>query len=278
MENGCNKDLHVHLLKLMKSFHDVCISNNLTYYLVGGSQLGAVRHQGFIPWDDDMDVAMPRFDYDKLLSLSKNAWPENLLLNTPYKTEYWIAPFSKLVDKNTTLIEEGVAGFNKGGVSIDIFPLDGAGYNKFSARLKFLNFQIKRRLVLYKVKANKPKSLVEKILQKYLKSRPAIYFFEKMDKSMKKTKYSQSNIIGNYAGAWGFKEFMSKDIIGRPTLYTFEDYQFYGVENYDAYLSSLYGDYMVLPTKDKQVSHHKIIYLDLKRSYLDNKDGDISEK
>lgn len=278
MSEYCNKDLHNHLLKIMENFHQVCVSNNLTYYLVGGSQLGAVRHQGFIPWDDDMDVAMPRPDYNKLLKLPNKAWPKNLILNSPQKTKYWIAPFTKLVDKNTTLIEEGVAGINKGGVYIDIFPLDGAGANKISARLKFFNFQIKRRLLLYNVIEAKVTGLIQRNLQKYAKSKTGLNLFNKLEYSMKKTNYHKSKIIGNYAGAWGFKEFMEKPILGSPTLYTFEGHQFYGVENYDAYLSSLYGDYMQPPPKDKQRSHHGIVYLDLKRSYLDNKDGDQIEK
>lgn len=272
------KKLQEKLLEVMKIFHQVCEENNLTYYLVGGSMLGAVRHKGFIPWDDDIDVAMPRADYQKLISLPQTVWPKNLKINTPHDTEYWIIPFSKLVDTNTTLVEEGVAGCLTGGIYVDIFPLDGAGNNNLYARFKYFGFQIKRRLVLYNVMKDKKTNFIEKNVQRYAKGKSGQKLFEKLEAWMKSTDYKDSSIIGNYAGAWGIKEFMSKDIFDNPKLYDFEECQFYGVSNYDAYLSSLYGDYMQLPPKDKQVSHHGITYLDLSKSYLDNNSGDSNEK
>lgn len=275
----CNvKELQDHLLEVMVAFHQVCLDHNLKYYLVGGSQLGAIRHEGFIPWDDDIDVAMSRYDYDKLLALPSKVWPENLRLNTPYKTEYYIIPFTKLVDTNTTLVEDGVAGCLTGGIYVDIFPLDGAGSRFFYARYKYFIFQIKRRLILYKVKNSKDKSLIDKFMTFYTKNRSGLKMFKSLEAWMKKTDYNKSKIIGNYAGAWGLKEFMDKDILGEPKLYKFEQYQFYGVEDYDTYLTNLYGDYMQLPPKDKQKSHHGVVYLDLSTSYLDNKDGDQIEK
>lgn len=278
MLNNNVKDLQNKLLDIMVAFHKVCIDHNLKYYLVGGSQLGAVRHQGFIPWDDDIDVAMKRSDYDKLLALPNEVWPENLRLNTPYKTEYWIIPFTKLVNTKTTLVEDGVAGCLTSGIYVDIFPLDGAGTNLFYARYKYFIFQIKRRLILHNIKKSKDKGLINKAINFYTNKRSGIKLFKSLEAWMKKNDFNKSTIIGNYAGAWGIKEFMDKEIIGEPKLYNFEGYKFYGVADADTYLTNLYGNYMQLPPTDKQKSHHSVVYLDLNTSYLDNNVGDQIEK
>lgn len=259
--------LQLKLLDIMVEFHKVCIQHNLRYYLLGGSMLGAVRHKGFIPWDDDMDVGMPREDYEKFLKLPQDVWPNNLQVNTPYISKNWIIPFSKLVDTNTTLVEEGITGPVVGGIYLDVFPLDGAGNNMLHAKFRYMIFAIKRRLIVYNLIKEEKSNPLEKLIQKYAKKQNAEKLHIKLEKWMKKINYDNSKIIGNYAGAWGTNEFMIKDIMGKPKLYQFEEHSFYGVNNYDDYLTSLYGDYMELPPMNKRVSHHIIVYISLSYSY-----------
>jgi|AGTN01.3.fsa_nt_gi LPS biosynthesis protein len=117
--------------ELLKEFRDVCEKNNLRYYLTGGTLLGAVRHKGFIPWDDDIDVAMPRIDYLKFLKIYKREYDKNNLFAYEINKNYKYM-FAKLCDKDTSLIEFDFDCKEKLGVYLDIFPIDGLGKNEKS--------------------------------------------------------------------------------------------------------------------------------------------------
>lgn len=139
-------EMQIRLVKILEWFNDFCVLQHLKYYMLGGTVLGAVRHGGFIPWDDDIDVGLPRKDYD------------------------------------------------------------------------------------------------------------------------------DCSVIGNLYGAWVRKEIMEKNIFGNPMLYNFEGIKAYGVEDYDRYLTSLYGDWRKLPPKEKQITHHDFLECDLRKSYLNDLD------
>ena len=115
------------LLDMMKWFHGYCEENGLRYYALGGTALGAVRHGGFIPWDDDLDVGMPRADYDRMISLCKNGTGNTRYrIEAPGQNRDFIYPFCKAYDTETTLVENARIKAKR-GVYIDIFPLDGIG-------------------------------------------------------------------------------------------------------------------------------------------------------
>ena len=121
-------DLQKCQLNILKDFIKVCEKNNLRYYLVSGTCLGAVRHQGFIPWDDDIDVGMPREDYNKLITLQKD-FNERYFIQT-YKTDKkYLYNFAKIRDSETTYIENNFMTTQiNHGVWLDVFPLDGFSY------------------------------------------------------------------------------------------------------------------------------------------------------
>lgn len=129
----CNK-IQNKLLNVAKEFKRVCEKNNLKYYMACGTLLGAVRHNGFIPWDDDMDFYMPREDYNKLIEIDRlglsNGFSKQFIFKHWNKTKNYIWNFGKLEDKNTTCIESTIADNKinyKSGIGIDIFILDGGG-------------------------------------------------------------------------------------------------------------------------------------------------------
>ena len=130
------------LLKLLDKFVEVCAQNHLQYYLAGGSVIGAVRHKGFIPWDDDIDVHMPRPDYEKLQLLPDSVWGEDMRLATWRKTQNYTYDFLKLELLNTTVIERLHPNY-VGGIFLDIFPLDFISDDK----AEVLTFEKKMRKI-----------------------------------------------------------------------------------------------------------------------------------
>jgi lipopolysaccharide cholinephosphotransferase len=260
------RDLQLKLLELMKIFHDVCERNNLQYFMLGGTMLGAVRHKGFILWDDDMDVGLPRKDYEKILYLHKKEWPEHIYIKTPMNSKDLIFPYAKIMDKNTTLVE-GCLGGIVGGIFIDVFPLDGAGNSILSAKIRYYMSYWKQGLLYYNQDNDTEETIIRRLLQKYAKKHDPLKLYKSVVKSMTKIDYYKSLIIGNYSGAWGIKEFIPRIHMGTPTLYEFEDAKFFGPENADAYLKSLYGDYMKLPPLNKRISHHNFKYIDLQTPF-----------
>lgn len=151
------------LFKMMEEIHRLCVDNGLKYYMVGGTMLGAVRHKGFIPWDDDMDISMPREDYDQFINLPRNTLPEWMEIKRPLENDINLG-YSKVMNRNTTLVE----AFMKekvGGVFIDIFPLDGIENNYYKAvsRMKiaqFLAFLLRANQGMSNLNLTAKKSLV----------------------------------------------------------------------------------------------------------------------
>jgi lipopolysaccharide cholinephosphotransferase len=256
------RELQLKLLEVMKIFHLVCENNNLKYYMVNGTILGAIRHGGFIPWDDDMDIGMPRKDYEKLIKLSPDHWPSNIHIKTPYNSNDLIFPFIKVMDKTTTIVEDRLDGIVE-GIYIDIFPLDGAGNNTFFAKLRYYVFYWKKGLLFNNQDHEDKKTFLRRLVQRYARQCNVNRLLYSAENWMKKKSYSESEIVGNFPGSWGFKEFMVKGVMGTPTLYKFEDTEFYGPEKAMVYLKSLYGDFMSLPPVHQRKSHHKLKYMNL---------------
>ena len=125
------KKLQKRICMILSDFHDFCVENNLQYYAIGGTLLGAMRHHGFIPWDDDADVGMPREDFNRLCELLNGKKIKNqYLLESPLSPDKkYTFPYCKLYDTKTTLIENTRIKLVR-GVYIDIFPLDGLGNTK----------------------------------------------------------------------------------------------------------------------------------------------------
>lgn len=119
-------EIQLKLLDMLKWFHEFCIENKLRYYALGGTMLGAIRHKGFIPWDDDIDVGMPREDYDKMIELVIDKQDEKYRLEKPLQNKDFVYQYCKLYDTSTTLVEN-TRYKTKRGVYLDIFPLDGIG-------------------------------------------------------------------------------------------------------------------------------------------------------
>lgn len=257
--------LHERLLMIAKAFHSFCTSNHLKYYMLGGTMLGAVRHKGFIPWDDDMDFGMPRPDYNRFIQLAQ----KDLL--DPYEVKYYQnSPDSpihyvKMIDSTTTLIEDSYHDYVE-GLYIDVFPLDGTNETTLD-RFRFKRISLLQRLIVNHCTTREKRSLWRKWFKRFSKALNLNRMHHRIEKLMTHSDYESSSFAANYLGAWGKKEIISKSVFDTAILYPFEDTCFFGVDDYHSYLSSLYGDYMQLPSVENRVLKHHYFLLDYNCPY-----------
>lgn len=268
------KELQNHELEMCKVFTTICDKLHLKYYLMGGSMLGAVRHQGYIPWDDDLDVGMPRKDYDIFLNKASQFLPSSYFLQTHITDPEYPYNFAKLRDSNTTFVEIAVKNLHiNHGVFIDIFPLDI--YPDGKIKQKWLEFRKKltevriRDAVYFKKKpsyslSSKIAILVSKFI--YRDYKDAVFYREKLITSCK-----HGTKLANHGGAWKTKEIVPMDWYGEGKMVDFEGIKLRIPSKSDKWLSQVYGDYMQLPPKEKRIAHHYTEFFDLHKPYTDYK-------
>ena len=258
------------LVDMLKWYHEFCKQHGLRYYAVGGTCLGAVRHHGFIPWDDDIDVGMPREDYNRFFDLMQTEKDGRYCLETPFENKDFVYPYGKLYDTATTLTEN-TRFKTKRGLYIDVFPLDGAGNSMEESRALFKRVDDKRNLLCTQVCAlSKHRKFYKNAAIVLLRYMPGLSWKQTMKKVIEYSSarsFYKDEYVANYAGAWHFKEITKRAYFGEPKEMDFEHIKIYCPENTDAYLRGLYGDYMQLPPKEKQVSHHDYLFLDLETGY-----------
>lgn len=236
----------------------ICKKNNINYWLDGGTFLGAIRHKGFIPWDDDIDVCMLEKDYKKFLNIAKKELPKNIFLQTKETDRnYKWFPFAKLRDRNSIFIEndQDKEELFHQGINIDIFVMDSFNIKikKFKKIYIFLN-----RLEKIKNSKNKNNFLILKKLFLKLKLNKLHYLFSKLFLE----ELNNNSIIGYryiFSNLYRYKDIFPLSEI------EFEGYKFPCPNNADAYLKELYGDtYMELPPEKDRVWHAKEIILNEK--------------
>lgn len=267
-------NMQIRLLEIMKWFHNLCEKENLTYYAQGGTALGAVRHNGFIPWDDDLDVGMPRGDYEKLLKISKKInGKSKFYIEFPSEKIDYVYPYAKVYDTRTTLIENTRYKTCR-GIYIDVFPIDGIGDTLEESVINFKKTERMINLLCTSVCAlRKDRQLYKNIAILCSRCIPKCILnsqklIKKIEKTSKRLDYVKCKYVANLCGNWREKEIMNKEWIGSPTLCKFEDMEIYIIENSDAYLKRLYGDYMKLPPIEKRCTHHDFISIDLDKPYM----------
>lgn len=265
-DNNTLKRIQNIQIDILKEVMRICKKYNLRYFLLGGSCLGAIRHKGIIPWDDDVDVGMPRPDYEKFIEIAQSELPEYYFLQNAQTEPDFPICFSKIRDSRTTFKEKSVSHLNiNHGVYFDIFPLDGLPTSKlFELKYKFYYLNIQKAYnirdyrkgisrVVYKI--------ISSFIPDYRKAR------DKMIKLVKKYNYNSCRTVANHFGAWEKKERHPRECFGNGSEGVFEGLTVSLPADPDFYCRQLYGDYMQLPPEDRRVSHHTCTVLDLNRSY-----------
>lgn len=261
-----NEEIKKYLLEMLKDIKHVCIELGLTYFLDGGTLLGAVRHNGFIPWDDDIDIAMPRPDYEIFIKQFNKHCSEKYKLISIKNSMSYIYPWAKVYDKTTKIIEHGISYCNL-GLSIDILPIDCYPdlstermnhwekivkvFSKYTAEegyyfshLSFSLKDLKKNIHVLLAKTGLFRKRAKKVVQN----------------SKKSQNFYDSNYVGINVKCY-YREkprFLPKECFV-PIQHIFED-DMYNIPNgYDLILKSYYGDdYMIPPPIDKRNSTHEL--------------------
>lgn len=244
------------LLSLLDKFVEVCTKHHLIYYLAGGTCLGAVRHKGFIPWDDDIDVYMPRPDYERLRALSPSEWGGDC-----YKLQDWRSDnkyrydFLKFERLDTTLLERYYPNYH-GAIFLDVFPLDY--YPNDKATIRYLEKQLK--------------CIGKKYIECTIKNDNECHtIFELLLLKCKRKKYNHRKWMEHWervVSQWGTGDLaadchnyfythggMPAEWFGEGCFVEFEGRKLLAPSQTEKYLTHMYGDYMQLPPQEKRVAH-----------------------
>lgn len=237
-------------LDILKYVDAVCKEHNLRYFLSFGTLIGAIRHKGFIPWDDDIDISMPREDYERFVDITKNASGKYITLY-PEKDGYPY-PFVKVVDATTELADENIMDIPDNGLWVDIFPVDGYTISKPTFVNKLATALEKARsLATYEKCPERFKN--QKALWRVTRCFGYKFFQKKVISLCKRHPYSSAKYVGYAYGA--AMSVYPGDFFEKLIRIPFEDGEFLVPARYNEYLTILYGDYMRIPPKEQQISH-----------------------
>ena len=253
---------------MLAEFVRICDKHGIKYFVQGGTLLGTVRHGGFIPWDDDIDVSLPREDYEKFLTIAEKELPDYYFLQTKDTDPEYPNNFAKIRDSRTTFIESSAKNLRiNHGAYIDIFPLDNYPSGK-----KAKVYELKKRLLtqrIYKAFYMPHMSFIAKIITMitvilFPSLKGAVEKREKLFKSVAPT-----DRVVNNSGAWLDKEIIPREWVQGTIQMEFEGIKVNVSDKYDEWLTYVYGDYMSLPPENERVGHHYVDYFDMNKSYTE---------
>ena len=261
------RKLQLEELKILKMFRDICEENNLRYFLLGGTLLGAIRHDGFIPWDDDVDVCMPREDYEKFLKIAQNKLEKPYYISSLENNYDYRYCFGRIATEEMKIKNYSANIPRVEDVWIDIIPLDGMPANCVKNFLHKLHMYFWRgmnqigqydEIVDQKRKRGKIETILVKVAGWKIWRNMADYHkcTRKIQKVLKKYKYDDCDTVINYMAAYGFDETFQRAWFGAGKEYGFEDDKFIGPVDYDSILKQIYGDYMTLPPENQRNKHN----------------------
>ena len=271
--------LHKVELEILEDFVKICDEHHLTYFLTGGSMLGAVRHSGFIPWDDDIDIGMPRKDYDEFMKIGQEALGDKYYLDSFETNKKCYLPFAK-IKMNGTVFDESISSHidNHKGICIDIFSFDNVTDLKKFRLVKVLIIRTIVDTMYYRVGIRKFKDLRHKFLSLCCCILPRRVMMKYQRHLMRLNKNDNSEYIAPLSGCQPYiKEVQPRKVILPVKKIKFEGKDYNGMQDPDTYLKGIYGKYMELPPVEKRVNHmpNKIVFPeDVKKNETKNKRKD----
>lgn len=248
-------------MKLLLKLDAICKENNLCYTLAGGTLLGAVRHSGFIPWDDDIDVGMPRNDYNKFLEIVKKENTGKLKClslesgDVPY-------PFAKLVNTDIVIQNPYQEASGCKYLWVDVLPMDGLPEKWNELEKVYHRCDWNRKCLYFSMASNhnlansKRAAVIKRLLRPLCKIYDEFFWGRKIDRLVRAYRIEDSDYLGVVSwGLYGAGERMKKSEFYPMTEVLFEKHKFPAMGCWDSYLKGIYGDYMTLPPEEKRVTH-----------------------
>lgn len=259
------REIQLEEKKILDKVVTLLDENNIKYSLCGGTLLGAIRHKGFIPWDDDIDIFICRDDYNKLQEILKenNKLDNNIFFHS-YELKNLNLPFTKVYNKDIRIEDKRYIDSYENYLWIDIFPVDGLPNNEkecvklYSKKEKYRILMKFKKMSLSFMFKNKKRFFINigKLFVKiFFNLLPQSFLTKKIIKLTYKNPYLTSNYAGCLTWGYGPQEKMKKKEFEEYIDVEFEGSIYKSIKNYDLYLTNLYGDYMTLPPEDKRVTH-----------------------
>lgn len=259
-------------IEILKYIDEFCIKNKLRYSIAYGTILGAVRHGGFIPWDDDLDICMPREDYERFIKLWKDT-DKYLLQNHNTNTDF-TQSFTKIRKKNTAFVQKTDIGLDyHKGIFVDVFPFDKVPDSAIKRKIQSVNVMF-YNLYMRGYAPRKGGSIVRLASKFILKLTPRSKYLKKSNKYLSKIckynydgtfKYFDASITGT------MHMYYDNDIFDNMKRIKFENIEVFILNKIDHYLEICYGDYMKLPPESEQTWYHHPILIDFEHNYEETK-------
>ena len=269
MENELRR-LQLTQLEILKVVNRFCLENAIPYYLCGGTLLGAVRHRGFIPWDDDLDICMPRDAYDRFISAWRENGSEGYILQNKEDTPSFTQSFTKVRKEHTTFLqEESERGRYHTGIFIDIFPIDRApagNVRKLFFYGQCMLYQLFTREFI-PPKAGKATRLGSALLLGLVRGEKRKRAREGLLKSLKRYDNDTTFQTVLFDTVIRMKQFYPADFFDNSVMLEFEGGAYPAMPRWDEYLTTLFGDYMTLPPESERTWKHHPIILDFEHDY-----------
>ncbi len=242
-------------IEILKEIADYCDKESLSYFLGYGTLIGAVRHHGYIPWDDDIDIIMPRPDYEKFVHGFNQQQRDMKVVDYNQSSEYEL-PYAKVFDTRTRMIETMYKPIRQFGVYIDVFPIDGYKERAVLRKIRLLNEFLNAKKAVRHNNRTWAKTIIINLGKIVLFPFPISFILNRMNSLARKYRYEECETVNSMFSPYCLHEMCPKSWLSKYIMAEFEGETFRIPESYDQYLRNIYGDYMQLPPKEKQVTHH----------------------